>query len=160
MTGVLDKVKTWREKKPETREVIEERIIEKEPETREFTRQEETPVYTGEIDVRGMLFNLINQILMNKVSGHWIFKHKSHRRDFRDTVRLLEAAMELLDLDQQFRKDIAIAPRQPDMVEVSFAKLTACFKFINRVKLSIPEQYQESEYRPDVEGFESREFED
>jgi len=157
MTRLLEKV--WPEKKAQSEEVITEKIIERETIPEEVMEREESPIYTGEIGVTGMLFNLINGIFINKVSGHWVFKHSSHRKDFRDTVRLLEIAMELLDLDQQFRRDIAVAPRQPNSVEVSYAKLTACFKFINRSKLSVPEQYQETEYKPNIQEFESRELE-
>ncbi len=158
MTGVLDKVQTWRKKKPS--DVVSETITETPPVIEEIVRQEESPIFTDRIKIADMLFNMLNQINMNKVTGFYNFAKWEHEDQYLDDCKEFVNRMEILVPDDEFRKDIIVAEREPDEVEVGHAMLAACQRLMTRKKVGMPEQYQESDYRPDVDGIESREFED
>jgi len=158
MTGVLDKVKTWTKKKPQ--EVVREEITETPPTIEEIQRQEETPIFTDQIDIKSMLYNMLNQINMNKVTGFYNFAKWEHEDQYLDDCKEFVNRMEILVPDDKFRKDIIVAEREPDEVDIGHAMLAACQRLMTRKKVGLTEKYQESDYRPDVDDIESREFDE
>ena len=158
MAGVLDQVKTWGKKKPQ--EEVRETITETPPTVEEILRQEEGPIFTERIKIADMLFNMLNQINMNKVTGYYNFAKWEHEDQYLDDCKEFVNRMEILEPDDEFRKDIIVAEREPDEVEIARAMLAACQRLMIRKKVGLPEKYQETEYVPDVEGIEAREFED
>lgn len=158
MTGVIDQVKTWTKRKP--KEVVREIVTETPPLVEDIERQEETPIFTERINIADMLFNMLNQINMNKVTGYYNFAKWEHEDQYLDDCKEFVNRMEILEPDNTFRKDIIVAGREPDEVDVGHAMLAACQRLMIRKKVGLPEKYQETEYQPDVKDIESREFED
>lgn len=158
MTGVLDQVKTWGKKKPS--EVVREEITETPPTVEDIKPRKKDPIFADHIDIKTMLYNMLNQINMNKVTGFYNFAKWEHEDQYLDDCKEFVNRMEILVPDDEFRKDIIVAEREPDEVDIGHAMLAACQRLMTRKKVGMPEKYQETEYRPDVKGFESREFED
>ena len=156
--SVLDKVRGWTKKKPQ--EEVRETITETPPTVEEIVRHEEGPIFTERMAIKDMLFNMLNQINMNKVTGYYDFSKWEHEDQYLDDCKEFVNRMEILVPDDEFRKDIIVAERGPDEVEIGHAMLAACQRLITRKKVGMPEKYQESDYRPDVEDIESREFDE
>lgn len=158
MTGVIDQVKTWREKKPP--DVVKDVVTDAGPKFEDVKPRKEVPKYTKDVGAETGIFNLINAMNMNKANGHWILSNPKHRKDFYWTVRVLMVNMEILKPDDEYRADIIKSTREPDITEETFAMWTACMKLLNRANMAPPKKGDITDYKPDVKKFESREFED
>jgi len=148
MTGVLDKVRTWTKKRPQ--EEVREKITETPPSVEEIQAREE-PIFTEQIDIKTMLYNMLNQINMNKVSGYYNFAKWEHEDEYLDDCKEFVNRMEILVPDDQFRKDIIVAEREADEVEIGRAMLAACQRLMTRKEVGMRQKAQMGIFDEDLE---------
>ncbi|MHA2431733.1 MAG: hypothetical protein ACXADO_00705 [Candidatus Thorarchaeota archaeon] len=146
--GVLDKVKTWTKKK--TQEEVRETTTETPPTVEDIQAREE-PIFTEQIDIKTMLYNMLNQINMNKVSGFYNFAKWEHEDQYLDDCKEFVNRMEILVPDDQFRKDIIVAEREPDEVEIGHAMLAACQRLMIRKEVGMRQKSQIGIFDDDLE---------
>ena len=148
MAGVLDQVKTWRKKKPQ--DDVRETIT-KTPPTVEDIKPRKDPKFADQIDIKKMLYNFLDRINMNKASGFYNFAKWEFEDEYLDTCKEFVNRMEILAPDDEFRKDIIVAEREPDEVEIGRAMLAACQRLMFRKGVGLREKRSMGVFDEDLE---------
>lgn len=139
---------------------VKETIIDKKPEFDDVKEQKEPSKFTKDIDIPTMFFHYLDEMGIQKIKGHWVFTNIKHKDDYLHCWEGFVVRMELLDPDDQFRKDIIVARRMPNKVKRAHALLGACLRLMNRCDVALKRKYKPTDYKPDGRKFIERELSD
>jgi hypothetical protein len=157
MSKVIEKLKSWREPK----HTIHEETTETRAETSEFVPREEGPMFVPDITIEQVIYNSMNRIQENIDTGIWdLERNWKHMLSYYSAAKRHVVLMESIVPDDQFRREIIAAEREPDYVEQGMEIMKACHRLMIRRKVGLKQRPQMDDFEPDETETYGRYYED